>query len=676
MNDLNPQQREVAETLEGALLVIAGAGTGKTHVIVERIANMMRHGIPGSAILAVTFTNKAAKEMLERIERRCGTEKDESPTMSTFHSFCLGVLHRYIHHLGYKNNFTIATEGYQKGLLREIAVELNLAGSNVDPYSWLSRIGMAKAYLESPDDMARKAFKDAERISQIYRRYQERLKRMNMVDFDDLLTLTVRLWEEHPTVLEGYQERYKYIMVDEYQDTNRAQLRLIQLLAGTNGNICAVGDDDQSIYGWRGASQENILEFERFFPNARVIRLEQNYRSTNTILKTANALIAKNHNRRPKNLWSAKGDGEKIQCVTLDDAQAEADFIADTIYNLSSVGNSLMSMERDWHRFAVLYRASSLSRLIEGALRRRHIPYQVVGSTSFYQRKEILDILTMLELALNPANDMALMRVINVPPRGIGDASLDALLEQRDITHLPMFSLALEPDYLSRLTPAAAASLRLFANTIADCGQDAEKPGSIYGRVAELLRRLNYSDKLIQMYKPREDALKRRENVDEFLTSVAEYDIATKNKGTLKDFVAKVALQDSNDRVEKDKEVTQNAVHLMTVHASKGLEFPVVFLPGLEENTFPHERALQENGIEEERRLFYVAVTRAKEKLYISHVNKRFMLNSTKVKRISRFLMDIPDEFCEIVDPKVAKVEMTEEASLDFLEQIRKMINS
>ena len=675
MNDLNPQQKEVAETLDGALLVIAGAGTGKTHVIVERIANMLEHGISGSSILAVTFTNKAAREMLERIEKRCGTEKEQSPTMCTFHSFCLSVLHHFIHLLGFKNNFTIATEGYQKGLLREIAVELNLAGSNVDPYTWLSRISLAKAYLESPDDMARKPFKDSDKISQIYRRYQERLKRMNMVDFDDLLTLTVRLWEEHPDVLRGYQERYRYVMIDEYQDTNRAQFRLIQLLVGDNGNICAVGDDDQSIYGWRGANQENILDFEKHFPGAKVIRLEQNYRSTNTILKTANALIAKNRNRRPKNLWSAKGEGDKIQCVTLDDAQAEADFIADTIYNTSSAGKSLLSMDRDWRRFAILYRASSLSRLIETSLRRRHIPFQVVGSTSFYQRKEILDVLTMLELALNPANDMALMRVINVPPRGIGDASLDALSEKRDITHHPMFTLALEPEYLSRFNAETASALKLFASAIIECGQDADKPGSIYGRVSNLLSRLNYMDKLIQMYKPREDALKRKENVEEFLTSVAEYDLATKNQGTLKDFVSKVALQDSSDKVEKDKQVTQNAVHLMTVHASKGLEFPVVFLPGLEENTFPHERALKENSLEEERRLFYVAVTRAKERLYISHVNKRFMLNSTKVKRISRFLMDIPDEFCEIVDPKVAKVEMTEEDSLDYLAQIRKMIN-
>ena len=675
INGLNPQQQEVVNTIDGALLVIAGAGTGKTHVIVERIAHIIDSGVPGESILAVTFTNKAAKEMQERVAERCETSRDHTPTICTFHSFCIKVLHHFIQFLGYSNNFTIATEGYQKGLLREIAVELNLANDSMDPMYWLNRISLAKAYLETPDDMRRKAFKDAERISLIYQRYQERLKRMNLVDFDDLLVLTVKLWEERPEILEGYQKRFKYAMIDEYQDTNKAQLKIIQMLVSKNGNICAVGDDDQSIYGWRGASQENILAFEEHFPGAKVIRLEQNYRSTNTILKSANEVIAKNRNRRAKNLWSSKGDGDKLQCVTLNDGQAEADFIADSIYNNEYKGKLLTSTDCNWKRYAILYRASALSRLIEASLRRRHIPFVVVGSSSFYQRREILDVITMLELALNPTNDMALMRVINVPPRGIGDATLDRLSERQHITHAPMIELVRDDDFKALLRPDSAASLNAFINAIDACGRDADKPGQIYERITTLLRSISYLEKLILMYKPREDAMARRENIEEFLTSVAEYDLATKGQGTLKEFVEKIVLQDSNDKVEKDKGTSQNAVNLMTVHASKGLEFPVVYLPGLEENTFPHERALKEGALEEERRLFYVAMTRAKQKLFLLHANRRLVLNNLKVKRISRFLMEIPDQFCECVEPSKHKQEYTQEESLDALEQIKKMLN-
>ncbi|MBQ7651276.1 MAG: UvrD-helicase domain-containing protein, partial [Victivallales bacterium] len=343
---LNPQQQEAVNQIQGPLLLLAGAGTGKTRVIVQRIDNMLNHGILASSILAVTFTNKAATEMKERVAA-LGNRKT-LPTVSTFHSFCVSVLRAHADKIGLSRNFTIATEGYQKGLLRNIAIDLNLDSTGIDPYTWLSKISLAKAYMLTPDDIAAQPDDDSLKISAIYGRYQTLMRRMNLVDFDDLLTLTRELWLAHPDVLQSYQDRYRYIMVDEYQDTNKIQLNLIVLLAGKNMNVCAVGDDDQSIYGWRGANQENILEYEKFFPGTKIIRLEQNYRSTNTILKAANAVISHNSKRHEKNLWSDNGEGVKIMGVLCEDEHAEANFIADHIFNSEMHGNNLLDRHQKW----------------------------------------------------------------------------------------------------------------------------------------------------------------------------------------------------------------------------------------------------------------------------------------------------------------------------------------
>ena len=670
---LNPQQQQAVDQLEGALLILAGAGTGKTRVIVQRIGNMFRHGIAPEKILAVTFTNKAAREMQERVALLDGARRDALPAISTFHSFCSTVLRTYADRIGFSRNYTLATEGYQKGLLREIATELQLDGKGIDPYTWLSRISLAKANMQTPDDMAAMDFPDAPRVATIYRRYQERLRRMNMMDYDDLLCNTRELWLSQPSLLKVYQEHFQYIMIDEYQDTNKIQLALMVQLAGSRGNVCAVGDDDQSIYGWRGASQENILEFERFFPQAKVIRLEQNYRSTNTILKAANSLIAHNSARREKNLWSNQGDGELITGIRCADERDEADFIADSIFSLSLEGRAVTDRNRQWSNYAVLFRTGGQSRLLEEAMRKRRIPFVLVGSKSFYQRKEILDIITLLELAINPKNDMALQRVINVPPRGVGDATLDKLSELRDSVHRSLFTLLVNPRFTEKLSPEVKGNLDAFHAAILRCGDGANAPGPVFPHVKALLDELQYMERLIQMYKPRTDAMARRDNVMEFLNSVGDYDREKQYKGTLEDFVQQLALQDANDRRDKDKDVTENAVSLMTIHASKGLEFPTVYVCGLEQGLFPHQMAMDEGSLEEERRLCYVAITRAKQKLFLTYTDKRHVMNVVTVKRISMFINEIPEKLIEFKTPADFKNSAaTMEQSRSFMDDLLK----
>ena len=669
---LNPQQQEAVNQIQGPLLLLAGAGTGKTRVIVQRIDNMLNHGISPSSILAVTFTNKAATEMKERIAAL--GNRTSLPTVSTFHSFCVSVLRAHADKIGLSRNFTIATEGYQKGLLRNIAIELKLDGSGIDPYTWLSRISLAKAYMLSPDDVAEQSDDDSDRISAIYARYQSLMRRMDMVDFDDLLTLTRELWLTRSDVLESYRDRYRYIMIDEYQDTNKIQLNLIVLLVGKTQNICAVGDDDQSIYGWRGANQENILEFEKFFPGTRTIRLEQNYRSTNTILKAANAVISHNSKRHEKNLWSNNGDGEKIKGVLCDDEHAEANFIADSIFNFEMRGKNLLDRHQKWSRYAIIFRTGGQSRVFEETLRKRRMPFALVGSKAFYQRKEILDILTMLELAVNNNNDMALQRVINVPPRGIGDATLDKLSEIGGRTHASLFSILSSKEFTAALRPDAVQSINDFRNAITRCGAGCSVKGAILPRIKRLLDDISYIDKLMTMYKPRTDANARKENVEEFLNSVQEYDEEKDNQGTLQDYIEQIALKESDERNKKD-DSSQEAVRLMTIHAAKGLEFPVVYLAGCEQRLFPHQMAIDEGSLEEERRLCYVAMTRAKERLFLTYAQKRRVMNMVTVRRPSMFIDEIPAEFIEFSTPAELKnPQENSELASDYMAQIKERL--
>ena len=664
---LNVQQQTAVDTLNGPVLLLAGAGSGKTRVIIHRIANMIRHGIEPRNILAVTFTNKAAKEMKERVGELLTSRQAEEVTVSTFHAFCLNVLKRHISRLGYGKRFSIATEGYQKGLIREIATELNLTGENCDPYLWLSRISLAKANLESPDVMETKDWPRAADVARIYRRYQVRLKQMDLVDFDDLLCLVVRLWEDFPEILASYQETYRYLMVDEYQDTNYVQLRLMALLAGKAANICVVGDDDQSIYGWRGANLGNILEFERFFPGAKTIRLEQNYRSTNTILKAANALIAKNVNRKSKTLWSEQGDGEKILAVRCEDERAEATFAAD--YMLDNV------RDNRWSNFAVLFRAGHQSRILEEVFRARRVPYVLVGANSFFQRKEVLDAVSFLRVIANPRDDLSLKQIVNVPPRGVGDATMDAMRGMQTLMHLPLMEILAKTDFLDKIPAETAANLRAFHAQMKKSSDAFQTPGDLCGKTRTLLDGIGYIDGLVRMYKPRTDAMKRRDNVMEFLSTLAEFDESHGRNATLGEFLEQFDLQDANDRQrDKNKNEMGEAATLMTVHASKGLEFQTVFVVGMEQGLFPHQTALDEGNLEEERRLCYVALTRARERLMLSYAERRRVAAQVVAKRPSKFLDEIPDDLIEFTTPSKVIKPASAEVVEDMFAKMRQML--
>ena len=664
---LNVQQQTAVDTLNGPVLLLAGAGSGKTRVIIHRIANMIRHGIEPRNILAVTFTNKAAKEMKERVGELLTSRQAEEVTVSTFHAFCLNVLKRHISRLGYGKRFSIATEGYQKGLIREIATELNLTGENCDPYLWLSRISLAKANLESPDVMETKDWPRAADVARIYRRYQVRLKQMDLVDFDDLLCLVVRLWEDFPEILASYQETYRYLMVDEYQDTNYVQLRLMALLAGKAANICVVGDDDQSIYGWRGANLGNILEFERFFPGAKTIRLEQNYRSTNTILKAANALIAKNVNRKSKTLWSEQGDGEKILAVRCEDERAEATFAAD--YMLDNV------RDNRWSNFAVLFRAGHQSRILEEVFRARRVPYVLVGANSFFQRKEVLDAVSFLRVIANPRDDLSLKQIVNVPPRGVGDATMDAMRGMQTLMHLPLMEILAKSDFLDKIPAETAANLRAFHMQMKKSSDAFHTPGDLCAKTRTLLDGIGYIDGLVRMYKPRTDAMKRRDNVMEFLSTLAEFDESHGRNATLGEFLEQFDLQDANDRQrDKNKNETGEAATLMTVHASKGLEFQTVFVVGMEQGLFPHQTALDEGNLEEERRLCYVELTRARERLMLSFAERRRVAAQVVAKRPSKFLDEIPDDLIEFTTPSKVIKPASAEVVEDMFAKMRQML--
>lgn len=664
---MNPQQQEAVDTLHGPVMILAGAGSGKTRVIIHRIANLIQHGVAPGNILAVTFTNKASAEMRERVAGLLTDAQAEQVTVSTFHSFCLNVLRRYIHRLGYSRHFAIAGEGYQKGLVKEIITENHMAGPGCDPGLWLSYISKAKGNLHEPEHVAANpSIVRAQDVAKVYAIYQSRLKNMDLVDFDDLLTLTVKLWQQCPDVLAIFQDTYRYILIDEYQDTNSVQLKIMVMLAGKKPNICVVGDDDQSIYGWRGANLGNILDFETYFPGAKVIRLEQNYRSTNTILKAANALIAKNQNRRTKSLWSTQGDGDIITAVLCDNENDEATFVCDYILD--------QAKNHNWNDYAVLFRAGNQSRILEEVFRRKRIPYLLVGANSFFKRKEVLDVMAFLKLVANPKDDLAMLQIINVPPRGVGDVTIEKLRKLRDETHSAIHDLIDSKVFQNSVSRETAESLAEFSRIIKDIRGKLPEKGPVYPIAEELIERLQYLPGLARMYKPREDALKRRDNVLELLSSIAEYDETRHNAGSLEDYLEQFDLQDAHDRRKDRNKKDEPAVTLMTIHASKGLEFPNVFVVGMEQGLFPHQNALDEGNLEEERRLCYVAITRAQIKLLLTYVSRRRVMNQVVAKRPSKFLDEIPEELIEFTNPKDAIKPATVEESEAFLEQMRKLL--
>ena len=623
--NLNDKQREAVHTTDGPVLILAGAGSGKTTVLINRVAYLIgAKNVHPSQILAITFTNKAAAELKSRLETMLGSE-GEMVWASTFHSLCVRILRRDIEKLGYPSSFNIFDRADQLTVVKECLKGLNIDDKTYPPKSVLATISRAKDELMTPEDFKKEYSGDfrLEKVGQIYKLYQEKLEKYGSLDFDDIIMLTVRLFEENPEVLSYYQNRFRYIMVDEYQDTNHAQYRLVSLLADAHKNLCVVGDDDQSIYKFRGANIENILSFEKQYTNAKVVKLEENYRSTQNILDAANNVIKNNMGRKGKNLWTSKGKGDKIQIIKANNEHDEGQQISDIISDLTVNGGYA------FNDFAILYRTNAQSRVIENMLLRNAIPYRVLGGLRFFDRKEIKDIISYMKIISNPNDNVSLKRIINEPKRGIGKKSVDdaELISAQE--NISMFEVC-------ENTPG---KLRAFADMV---NEIKNKNLSISKLVEEILNKTGYLQALIS--ENTVEAKTRIENIKELVTDAIEYEKTAEEKPTLAGYLEKISLVADVDNYDE----TQDVAVLMTMHSAKGLEFPVVFIAGMEEGIFPSFQSVISNEeLEEERRLCYVAITRAKQKLYIGHAFSRSIYGSTSYNQPSRFLAEIPTELLD-----------------------------
>lgn len=645
LNGMNPRQKEAVLHTDGPLLLMAGAGSGKTRVLTHRIAYLIEEKeVNPWNILAITFTNKAAKEMKERVNAILASG-GEDVWVSTFHSMCVRILRRDVDFIGYNRNFTIIDSSEQLTLMKRILKELNIDPKKYDPRSILGTISQAKNSLQTPQDFAKMQGSYYEEIAaKCYAAYQKELQYNQCMDFDDLIMNTIRLFEEHPDSLTYYQNKFHYIHVDEYQDTNHAQYTLVNLLAGRFRNLCVVGDADQSIYGWRGADMQNILDFEKDYPDAAVILLEQNYRSTKNIISAANQVIENNSNRKPKNLWTENKEGNKITYYRADNERDETRFIVDRMQE------EIRSNHRNYGDFAILYRTNAQSRVMEETLLKANIPYKMVGGHKFYDRKEIKDILAYLNVLANPQDSISFERIVNSPKRGIGPGSIEKLRSFASLHEWPLLEAAQNVD-LANIGGKAGQQLGAFGEMIQEVTQMIQ-----YLTVTELTKEVLDRSGYLEDLKIQNtlEAQARIENLEEFLTVTQEFDKqfeqqneedadAPEEKLTV--FLNDLALVSDIDNLEEDA----SQVTLMTLHAAKGLEFPVVFLIGLEEGVFPLSRALmEESELEEERRLAYVGITRAEEALYLTNAFSRTLYGRTQYNRPSRFVEEIDQELLEI----------------------------
>lgn len=677
---LNDQQREAVFRIQGALLVLAGAGSGKTSVLTNRIGYMLRFGdaynsatepsftdaekaylqncaeigldetgaamiaekpISPNNILAITFTNKAAKEMRERLTKIAG-EQGNRVWVSTFHAACAKILRMDIEKLGYSRNFTIMDDDDQNAVIKLVLKELNLSDKEFLPREVRARISGAKMLMQSPAEMLAESGNDfkSQKMHDIYTRYQLHLKKNNALDFDDLLLKTLELFADHPPVLAHYADRFKYILVDEYQDTNHVQYQFIHLLASKHKNLCVVGDDDQSIYGWRGADIRNILDFEKDYKGCRTIKLEQNYRSTNTILNAANAVINHNLGRKQKSLWSQRGEGQKIVNVNLSDERDEASMICREII-------AMQAENIPYSEMAVLYRTNAQSRIIEEQLVYAGIPYEVYGGHKFYDRKEVRDLVAYMRLCVNPNDETALRRIINEPKRSIGDATIETLSGWAAEHEDTFFGTVLDVEQVTGLSMRAITAVKSFGDMMSEMMALKE-----ILPVEEFTQRLAERCGLIALYsKEDEDSRTRLENLRELIGAVTQY-AKEAEEPTLEGFLEQAALVSDIDGLKNDS----GKVTLMTIHSAKGLEFEAVFVTGMEDGLFPSARSIPEEAkMEEERRLCYVAITRAKDRLYLSHVQKRTLYGTPQYNRPSQFLKELPEELCSMVDRTIPR---------------------
>ena len=698
LNSLNPQQRQAVETLNGPVLILAGAGTGKTRVITFRIAHLIAKGVSPANILAVTFTNKAAREMQERVtrllpkpveSRKSRVESndprhsslDPRPTICTFHSLCVRILRQHIERLGYKRNFVIYNESEQLGAVKKILAQISVKGEKTDPAAVLALLSRFKNGGERAAVFADESVRAL--AQHIRSRYESALHACNAVDFDDLILLTLRLFDEHPDVLEACRAKYRYVMADEYQDTNATQFQLVHALTVKHRNFCVVGDDDQSIYGWRGAEIGNLLDLEKHFPEVKIIKLEQNYRSTNTILDAANAIIKNNVRRRPKQLWSGKGRGDKIvlRAYTNDDDEAR---------NLvEQIEFARRAHRVPWLHHAVLFRTNMQSRPLETAFRSAGVRYHLIGGQSFFDRAEVRDFLAYLKVFINPHDDVSLLRIANVPARGLSDVTMERLLaashERKGSVFAAMKNPAVQAGFQTKARGSIEAFVAFIERTRAQLGGRAGNPlpaangahgvtrptFSLQTWAEHFLDETGYFKELQRLEKNPENAEARIRNLRELTATLDNFGRpADPLADRLQSFLEDITL---DSELEEEKE-TGDAVTLITMHSCKGLEFPRVYIVGLEDGLLPHARSAAEGTLDEERRLFYVAVTRAMQSLTLSHCAGRMRYGQLMPCHPSRFLKELPPELVEDADAK-DKQPVNPDAGKKMFDVLRSAIN-
>jgi len=655
LSTLNPQQRLAVETIEGPVLILAGAGTGKTRVITFRIAHMIEKGISPGNILGVTFTNKAAREMQERVSKlipktrnaeRGARNEDSRPTVCTFHSLCVRILRQHIERLGYKRNFVIYDESEQLGAIKKILSHISAKGEKTDPAAVLSLLSRFKNGGERAAAFAEPSV--AALAQHVRLKYESALRACNAVDFDDLILLTLKLFTEHPEVLESCRAKYRYVMVDEYQDTNASQFQLMHLLVKEHQNFCVVGDDDQSIYGWRGAEVANLLELEKHFPTVKIVKLEQNYRSTTTILAAANAVIKNNARRRGKQLWSQKGQGAKIVLHTFADDETEARTVVEQI-EFARHAHRIT-----WSEQAILFRTNIQSRALETALRQQSVRYHLIGGQSYFDRREIKDFLAYLKTFTNPHDDVSLLRIANVPARGLSDVTMERLLAASQERGCSVFAAMRHTDVQSSFQTKTRESILAFIELIETTRTSLDGAASLRLWAEKILDETGYLHELRRAEKNVETVENRVRNLKDLVATLDNAGAASaKPAERLEKFLEDIMLD--SDRKE-EKENQGDAVTLITMHSCKGLEFPHVYIVGLEEGLLPHSRSKVEGTLDEERRLFYVAITRAMTTLTISHCGGRKKYGQMLPCHPSQFLKELPEELVEHADEKAKTI--------------------
>ena len=645
--------------IHGPVLILAGAGTGKTRTVISRVAHMIDDGISPSHILAVTFTNKAANEMRERISSIVKKEESKEVTVCTFHSLCVRILRQGIDRIGYKKNFTIYTGSDQVGIIRKLIARKAGKDESLDHGLALSLIGRSKnkgiPVSETNDSL----------ISEVEKAYNAELKILNALDFDDLLLFAVQLLNEHEDLRLIWREKFQFITVDEFQDTNGQQMKLIQCLVGKEQNICVVGDDDQSIYGWRGAEITNILDFERFFNEPKIIKLEQNYRSTQAILHTANSVICHNSGRREKKLWSENVANENVRIIAMADEDAESQLVVDEILEMTA------TEKKRYEDFAVLFRTNSQSRLFETKLREYKIPYRVIGGQSFFDRREIKDLIAYLTIIKNPDDDINLLRIINNPPRGIGGTSIGIATEHSRELEISLSEVLQSEEYQKKLPQRSRSSVKKFIDMLEDYRSPMMASHSGFGSLfSQLVDEIDFVDYLGRTCKTDAEREQRKLNVADFLTSLRDYDSSGRKNG-LQGFLDDISLQ--QDREDDDD---GPGVNLITLHAAKGLEFPVVYLVGLEEGVLPHKRSLEEGTKEEERRLLYVGMTRAMERLTMSFCSIRVRYGEEVYCERSSFLDEMDPQYVDVLsNDELSSGPVEENEAMAYFARMKEMLD-